>query len=181
MQPALGKNIYNDRHTAGTDWAQRRLLPTAAERAAEEKWFDRLVGAGSLLTLLYQIAYLLLNRPYLSLRHPAVLILHLICVGLYAAAALMTLKVGPWVRSHWKQVCFSFSAALIAAMTAITVLTGQTEPLFIALILFLAGTGPFLSWGEKAQALLTAGGVGRGRGGNHDRAALSAPLNSSAS
>jgi signal transduction histidine kinase/ActR/RegA family two-component response regulator len=67
----------------------------------------------------------------------------------------MTLKVGPWVRSHWKQVCFSFSTILIVSMTAITILTGQTEPLFIALILFLAGTGPFLSWGERAQALLT--------------------------
>ncbi len=132
-----------------------RNLPYSVDRAAEAKWFDRLVGAGSLLTLLYVIAYLLLNHRYLSLRHPAVLILHLICVGLYAAAAVMTLNVGPWVRSHWKQVCFSFSTALIAAMTAITILTGQTEPLFIALILFLAGTGPFLSWGERTQALLT--------------------------
>jgi len=154
-QPGLERNIKENYHTRSREDPGGRNLPYTVDLAAEAKWFDRLVGAGSLLTLQYEIAYLLLNHRYWSLRHPAVLILHLICVGLYAAAAVMTLKVGPWVRSHWKQVCFSFSTALIAAMTAITILTGQTEPLFIALILFLAGTGPFLSWGERTQALLT--------------------------
>ncbi len=154
-QAGLEKKISDNHHTASIDGPERRTLPDAADRAAEAKWAARLVGAGSLLTLQYEIAYLALNHRYLSLRHPAVLILHLICIGLYGAAAVMTLKVGPWMRSHWKQVCFSFSTMLIASMTAITILTGQTEPLFIALILFLAGTGPFLSWGETAQALLT--------------------------
>ncbi len=67
----------------------------------------------------------------------------------------MTLNVGPWMRSHWKQVAFAFSTIMIASTTYITILTGQTQPLFIALILFLAGTGPFLSWGEQTQALLS--------------------------
>jgi signal transduction histidine kinase/CheY-like chemotaxis protein len=150
-----GERIRNNHHTASGEEPNRRALPDAADRAAEAKWAARLVGAGALLTLQYEIAYLLLNHRYLSLRHPAVLMLHLICIALYAVAALMTLKVGPWMRSHWKGVCFSFSTALIASMTAITIRTGQTEPLFIALILFLAGTGPFLSWGERAQTLLT--------------------------
>jgi signal transduction histidine kinase/CheY-like chemotaxis protein len=132
-----------------------RSGPDTTARAAEAKWVARLVGAGSLLTLLYQIAYLFLDHRYLSLSHPQVLILHLICIALFAAAALMTLWVGPWMRSHWKWVAFSFSSVMIASMTGVATLTGQTQPLFIALILFLAGTGPFLSWGEKTQALLS--------------------------
>jgi signal transduction histidine kinase len=67
----------------------------------------------------------------------------------------MTLQPGPWMLNHWKQVVFAVSTAMIASTTAITIKTGQMQPLFIALTLFLAGTGPFLSWGEKAQALLS--------------------------
>jgi signal transduction histidine kinase/CheY-like chemotaxis protein len=123
--------------------------------SAEAKWADRLVGAGSLLTLLYQIAYLALDKQFLSLSHPRILIFHLINITLFGAAVIMTLNVGPWMRSHWKQVAFAFSTIMIASTTYITILTGQTQPLFIALILFLAGTGPFLSWGEQTQALLS--------------------------
>ena len=129
--------------------------PNMPDLTAEAKWGARLVGAGSLLTLLYQVGYLILDRDHLSLSHPRILILHLICIGLFAAAGLMTPHVGLWMRSHWKWVAFSFSAIMIATMTCIAILTRQTQALFIALILFLAGTGPFLSWREKIQALLS--------------------------
>jgi signal transduction histidine kinase/CheY-like chemotaxis protein len=150
-------NINNRFHTTSSD-APAGGIPSAqqaADRAAEIKWADRLVGAGSLLTLLFQIAYLFLDRSNLSLSHPLILLFHLICIGLFAAAALMTLDVRPWIRRSWKWIAFSFSTIMIASMAAIAILTGQTEPLFIALILFLAGTGPFLSWGERTQALLS--------------------------
>src|SRR5581483_2107075 len=81
--------------------------------------------------------------------------LHLINIGLFGVAVIMTLKVGPWMRRHWKQVAFIFSSVMIASSTCITILTAQTQPLFIELTLFLAGTGPFLSWGEGAQAMLS--------------------------
>jgi len=128
----------------------------SSSRAAEAKWAARLVGAGSLLTLLYQVAYLALDKQFLSLSRPSILIFHLVNVALFAAAVIMTLNVGPWMRKHWKMVAFTFSAIMIANSTAITILTGQTQPLFIALMLFLAGTGPFLSWGERTQAALSA-------------------------
>ncbi len=136
--------------------ANRGEIGVEAEFAAsaEAKWAARLVGAGSLLTLLYQVAYLVLDRPFLSLHYPWVLILHSINIGLFGAAVLMTVKVGPWMKLHWKAVAFAFSAVMIATCTAIAVMTGQTQPFFIALMLFLAGTGPFLSWGEKIQTLL---------------------------
>jgi signal transduction histidine kinase/CheY-like chemotaxis protein len=37
----------------------------------------------------------------------------------------------------------------------LAIITGESEPLFVALMLFLAGTGPFLSWGERIQGLLS--------------------------
>ena len=56
---------------------------------------------------------------------------------------------------HWKTVAFSFSTILITSSMWLTIITGESEPLFVALMLFLAGTGPFLSWGERAQGLLS--------------------------
>jgi signal transduction histidine kinase len=43
----------------------------------------------------------------------------------------------------------------IRGQTSIGVMTDKIQPLCIMLILFLAGTGPFLSWRERTQALLS--------------------------
>jgi signal transduction histidine kinase/CheY-like chemotaxis protein len=154
LASAIGNNPANP--GAGRPGADPDFTPSqSATAAAEAKWYARLVGAGSLLTLLYEVAYLALDRPFLALRSPWVLLFHLVNIGLFGVAVALTLNVGPWMRSHWKQVAFAFSAIMIASSTCITILTGQTQPLFIALILFLAGTGPFLSWGERPQALLS--------------------------
>lgn len=146
-------------HPAVADFTADRVgdarLRTTNAVSAEAKWAARLVCVGSLLTFLYQIVYLALDRPFLSVRDPSVLILHLINIGLFGIAVILSLNVGPWMKQHWKQVAFAFSAIMIASSTAITIITRQTQPLSIELILFLAGTGPFLSWGEGAQAMLS--------------------------
>ncbi len=127
----------------------------ASSQQDEAKWAARLVGAGSLLTFFFQIAYLALDWRFISLNHPWVLIFHLISIALFGIAVLMTLRVGPWMRSHWKPIAFAFSTAMIFSMAGIAILTANIQPFFIALMLFLAGTGPFLSWGERTQALLS--------------------------
>ena len=121
----------------------------------ESRWAARLVCAGALLTLLFEVVYLILERRFLSTSDPRILVFHAINIALFLLAALMTLKVGPWMRRHWKPVALGFSSAMIASTTGISVITGETEPLFITLMLFLSGTGPFLSWGERYQALLS--------------------------
>ena len=132
------------------------VTPETGYHAPDEaKWAARLVGAGSLLTLLYEIAFLAFDRRFLSLSRPPVLIFHLINIVLFGLAVIMAANVGPWMRRHWKPVAFSFSAMMIASSTCIALITREKEPLFIALMLFLAGTGPFLSWGERTQALLS--------------------------
>src|SRR5258707_961566 len=61
----------------------------------------------------------------------------------------------PWLRRHSKAIAFAFSSIMIWSSTAITILTQQIEPLFLMIVLFLAGTGTFLSWGGRIQALLS--------------------------
>ena len=151
--PQDGAFSNSIRETASANPAPEPTL--APNKAEESKWAARLVGAGSLLTVLFQIAYLALDHSFISLMHPWVLICHLLNIGLFGVAVLMTLNVGPWMKIHWKQVAFAFSTIMIASTTAIAISTGRTQPLIIALMLFLAGTGPFLSWGERAQALLS--------------------------
>jgi signal transduction histidine kinase len=127
--------------------------------ADEATWSIRLVMAGSLLTLIYEIGFLICDRRFVSLSHPLVLVLHGIIIGLYLAAVLMAVKVGEFLRQNWKKVALCFSCILIVSSAGIAVLTGESEPLFIALVLFLAGTGPFLCWGERYQAILSVTAV----------------------
>src|ERR1700720_2057099 len=121
----------------------------------ETVWSIRLAMAGSLLTLVYEIGFLIFDRRFVSLSHPLVLTLHSTIIGLYLAAVLMALKVGEFLRQHWKKVALCFSSILIVSSAWIAVVTAEPEPLFIALVLFLAGTGPFLCWGESYQAILS--------------------------
>ena len=125
------------------------------DRQNEAKWAARLVAAGSLLTLVYETAFLILDRRFLSLSTPRIMIFHSLNIVLFLLAVIMAVRVGPWIRQHWKPVAFSFSSLLILSSACIAIETGEDEPLTLALILFLAGTGPFLCWGEKIQALLS--------------------------
>jgi signal transduction histidine kinase len=136
------------------------LSPAMEGAAAEEsKWVARLVGAGSLLTLIYQLAFLILDHRFLSIRRPGVLGLHLLNVALFMLAVVMAADVGSWMKRNWKTVALGFSLAMIASSVAIAILIRQTQPLFVALVLFLAGTGPFLSWGESKQVLLSIAAI----------------------
>ncbi len=130
-------------------------LNDTVDRQNDAKWAARLVGAGSLLTLIYETAFLVLDRRFLSLSDPPVLVFHFINIALFLLAVIMAARVGPWMRRHWKSVAFSFSSLMIVSSACIAVETGENEPLALALILFLAGTGPFLCWGEKIQGLLS--------------------------
>jgi signal transduction histidine kinase/ActR/RegA family two-component response regulator len=125
------------------------------EREDEAKWVARLVGAGSVLTLVYEIAFLALDRNFLSIASPRVLALHSLNIALFLLAVIMSVRVGPWMRCHWKSVALLFGSAMIVSSTGIALETGESEPLAFMLTLFLAGTGPFLCWGEMLQGLLT--------------------------
>lgn len=121
----------------------------------ESKWAARLVGAGCFLTLIYELAYLVFDHNSLWIRRGWPLFLHSLNIALYLVALILTLRVGPWMRRHWKAVAFSFSSVLILSSMGLAIVTAEAEPFFVALVLFLAGTGPFLSWGEQTQGMLS--------------------------
>ena len=124
-------------------------------RREQVLWTTRLVSAGSLLTLLFQIVYMTFDRQFLSTSRPSVLIFHSLNIALFGLAAVLSLNAGAWTRRNAKAIAFAFSSVMIWSSAAITILTHQTEPLFLMIVLFLTGTGIFLSWGGRIQALLS--------------------------
>ena len=140
-------------------YAETDDLASSGFRGEQAKWAARLVSAGSLLTLLFQIIYMAFDRRFLSIDRPSVLIFHSLNIALFGVAAITSLTAGPWLRRHWKAIAFAFSSVMIWSSAAITILTRQTEPLFLMIVLFLAGTGTFLSWGGRIQALLSIVGI----------------------
>jgi len=96
--------------------------------ADEAIWSIRLVMAGSLLTLIYEIGFLICDRKFVSLSHPLVLTLHGIIIGLYLAAVFMAINVGELLRHNWKKVALCFSCILIGSSAGMAVVTGESEP-----------------------------------------------------
>src|SRR5689334_8911455 len=94
--------------------------------ADEAIWSIRLVMAGSLLTLVYEIGFLICDREFVSLSHPLVLTLHGIIIGLYLAAVVMAVNVGAFLRQNWKKVALCFSCILIGSSAGIAIITGES-------------------------------------------------------
>jgi signal transduction histidine kinase len=151
----MAKNQSAGERSSGTS-SEIPCVPDSSFRREPAKWGTRLVNAGSLLTLLFQIVYMAFDLRFLSIARPWILIFHSLNIALYGVAtATSSLISAPWMRRQWKAVAFTFSSIMILNTTAITILTGQIEPLFLMIVLFLAGTGTFLSWGGRTQALLS--------------------------
>jgi hypothetical protein len=117
----LATQVSRSRIAEGRDLKARSAQSgnDASSIANESKWAARLVCAGSLLTLVFQIAYLALDGPLSSKHRPWLLLLHLLNIVLFLIAAILTLNVGPWLRRYWKHVAFSFSAIMIVSSTGI--------------------------------------------------------------
>ena len=117
------------------------------ERDLERRWAIRLLHAGSLLIILFQIAYAVLD--YLqhreSLSH-AVLALHLWNILLGVGAFICTRNPGQPITQRWIALAFGTGTLIVAGMIGISVATGEVVPLTIALSLWVVGTGTLLPW-----------------------------------
>jgi hypothetical protein len=60
-----------------------------------------------------------------------------------------------WFQRHWRAASFAFSAAVVLGATSISLTTAQTEPLFMATMLLLVGSGSLVPWNARWQAALT--------------------------
>jgi PAS domain S-box-containing protein len=121
------------------------------------------VTAGALLILIAEAAYLL--KGLLALRvTPLWLALHIF--NLIPGITLLCVASTRWFRRNWQFLTWAMCAALIAGTTAISLITGQTEPRFGTILLSLLGTAALAPWSFRRQASLELVGIGCFAAGN---------------
>ena len=118
----------------------------------DQRWYLLMFRAGALATLFFQVVYLVqATKPAGEGR--LALDLHLLLVGFPILAFGLTWC--PSFQRYCRQVAMVMSIAVIAGMAALSVVNGETIPLFVVSILTLAGTG-LLPWSEYWQGTLSA-------------------------
>ncbi len=118
---------------------------------AKNAWEMR---AGALLIIAFQIVYLEVD---LRLPHPASPYfgpLHLF--SLLTGVAGFALCWNRWVMRHWQAAGFAVCGILVISTTWISLITLQTEPLFVSDILFCVAVGSLLSPGWSWQLAFAA-------------------------
>ena len=137
-----------ERQANGAALSDRALLPDDEEslEGAKNAWEMR---AGALLIIAFQIVFL---ETDLRLPHPAspyLVPLHLF--SLLTGLAGFALCWNRWVMRHWQAVGFAVCGILVITTTLISLITLQTEPLFVSDILFCVAVGSLLSAGWSWQ------------------------------
>src|SRR5512146_886705 len=114
----------------------------------------RLLRHGAALLAGFEIAYFLLDRFVLPDLTPAIIALHAGAAGVAVLALALTMS--KWFERHWRAVCFANLLALYSLTFALRLLTGDTGPLFMTLVLTLIGAGALLPWSARWQLGLSA-------------------------
>jgi len=151
-----------ERQANGAALSDRALLPDVEEslelspgliadiEGAKNAWEMR---AGALLMVSFQLVYL---ETDLRLPHPAspyLVPVHLF--SLLTGLAGFALCWNQWVMRHWQAVGFAVCGILVLSTTWISLITLQTEPLFVSDILFCVAVGSLLSAGWSWQLACT--------------------------
>src|SRR5579859_6864411 len=124
-------------------------LPAEAVNRCEldRAWVLHAVRAGMASTLPLQFCYLaliLFGTPAVAAAVAPILVSDLALTGLviwWTWTASFTL--------NWRGVTFVWCCTLILSAGAISVITLQTAPLYIALVLMVFGTAAFVPWGVR--------------------------------
>jgi PAS domain S-box-containing protein len=139
-----------DEPVAHTALTKPKILRTAD--SDDQRWYLMMFRAGALATLFFQVAYLM-HATKAGEEGRLAFDLHLLLVGLPVLAFVLT-----WCacfQRYCRQVAMAMSIAVIGGMATLSVVNGETIPLFIVSILTLAGTG-LLPWSEYWQGTLSA-------------------------
>lgn len=118
----------------------------------DQRWYLLMFRAGTLATLFFQVVYLM-QATTPGGEGPLALDLHVLLVGLPVVAFALTWR--PCFQRYCRQVAMVMSIAVIGGMAALSVVNGETIPLFVVSILTLAGTG-LLPWNDYWQWTLSA-------------------------
>ena len=113
----------------------------------------RLMRAGAALMVGFEAIYFIVDSyipPTLTLATAA---LHAGAIGI--TALVLALTMSKWFERNWRLVCFANLLAIYGLTLALGLLTGDTEPLFITVVLTLIGAGALLRWPAGWQAGLS--------------------------
>jgi PAS domain S-box-containing protein len=123
----------------------------ASDREDEVLRMLHMTRAGALMIIGFQIAYLEWDLSMWRILPANLMFWHVgnILVGFVALA--LTLLDHPWAVRHLRGLTFWTCAGVIAGMTRISLITGQSEPLFVASILFIIGIGATIPWEPRWQ------------------------------
>ena len=138
------------------------LEQTARKRGRTTELFDsetriwdfnlRLMRAGAALLVAFEGIYFIAAyvSPKLTL---TALVLHAATIAI--TALVLALSMTNWFERKWQLVCFVNLLAIYGLTLGLRILTGETEPLFITVVLTMIGAGALLRWSARWQAALS--------------------------
>jgi len=68
-----------------------------------------------------------------------------------AACACVAFIWSSRFKSHWREAAVAFAFVILMAASLLSMATGQTEPLMMAIILLLLGAGALIPWNARWQ------------------------------
>jgi CheY-like chemotaxis protein len=138
------------RHSLGAYVSFRNDLH---DRVWSENWSTRFMRPGLLMIALFELASIesgALFSPNVAMRHLPLEILNAI-----AAFAWVAFMWSARVKSQWREAAIAFAFVILMAATLLSSASGQTQPLLMATILLLLGSGALVPWNARWQWGLT--------------------------
>jgi PAS domain S-box-containing protein len=147
-----------DATTAEDSPSSGTTAEVSPEDPSERLSVYKLLRAGAVLIILFQLAYLgfdIFLQP--ALVGPAVVAMHLLailggCAALGYTFARTHVRMR-WLHAQWRLTVFATCILVVGAMTALQLLTHQTEIFYSGLLLFIVGTGALVPWSPKWEAV----------------------------
>jgi hypothetical protein len=127
----------------------REMLRTEENRRS---WLSHLIRSGVLFVILFEVGAVLALRPLLSAHAGTIYPFEIFNVVAGAACLYITWTV--WFHYNWRLVMFGFSGLVIAGASYLSLSSGQTEPLFLSVILLLVAGGSLIPWNARWQGAL---------------------------
>jgi PAS domain S-box-containing protein len=140
--------------TQPTD-ARAASTPLANYFDNEDLEFNRVVmiaRTGALLVVACQFLYLGWDVSVCGLHSVRLMLCHGCNILVGCVALALTLSNRPWLAIHWRTLVFLICTVEIAGMARISIITGESESVFVAGMLFIVASGSTLPWEPKWQA-----------------------------
>ena len=149
-EPFEHSNASGQRDSMGSYKSFRNDLH---DRVWSENWSNRFMRPGLLLIALFELASIAsgaLLSPEMAARHLPFEIFNAI-----AAFGCVAFMWSPRFKSQWREAAVAFAFVILMAASLLSMATGHTEPLMMAIILLLMGAGALIPWDAKWQLGLT--------------------------